>query len=115
MKKHCEEFRLTEQHIKLLQQMYCAFYHSAYDGAPAIDVKRPYGNSFVAGDVNDIVFQEEWDEDDDMPEELYERCMALHKETGKALQICLSTVSFKPGLYGRPTSYDTQTWEWISE
>jgi hypothetical protein len=115
MKPYFEKFQLTEDHIKLLQKMYCSFRTDAYDGAPEIDAKRPYGNSDVAGDVNEIVFQEEFDEDDDMPEELYERCMALHKETGKALQICLSTTSFKPGLYGRPTSYNTQTWEWISE
>lgn len=105
-----ETFTLTEQHIKLLQSMYARFEDDAYDGAPAIDIKRPYGNSFVAGDVAEIIGEPFDDDEEFMAEEDIERFMAIHRETGTALQVCLSTLSFEPGLYGRPSKYDTRKW-----
>lgn len=115
MKHYYEQFRLTEHHITLLQAMYCSFDDGGYEGAPAINLKRPYGNSDVYGDINDLIFKVEFDGDSDMPDDLFEACATLHKETGKALQVCLSTLSFKPGLYGRPEEFCTRAWEWISE
>lgn len=105
-----ETFTLTEQHVKLLRKMYCDFDDNSYDGAPAINIKRPYGNSFVAGDVAEILGEPFDDDEEDMVEEDVERFMAIHRETGTALQVCLSTLSFEPGLYGRPMKYDTQKW-----
>ena len=115
MKQYYEQFRLTEHHVTLLQAMYCSFDDGGYEGAPAVDLKRPYGNSDVYGDINDLIFKVEFDGDSDMPDDLLEACATLHKETGKALQVCLSTLSFKPGLYGRPQQYCTRTWERIAE
>lgn len=106
------EFTLTEEHLKLLQRMYVGWNDSAYDGAPGVGLKRPYGNSDVEGDVIEILG---WDDSvyangDDRPEELVERALALHRETEIALQIVLTTRSFQPGTYVRPETYDTRTW-----
>ena len=47
-------FELTEEHIKLLRQM-CVSWDDCEFGAPAIDCKRPYGNSDVYSDIAKIL------------------------------------------------------------
>lgn len=58
-------FTLTEDHIKLLSRAYIGWEDSEF-GAPSIDCKRPYGNSYVEGDVAEIL---EWkpSKDEDEP------------------------------------------------
>ena len=96
-----QEFTLREQHLKLLSRMNVGWDDAEF-GAPSIDPKRPYGNSSVIEDMAEILglggktcphcgqALEEHDE---------ERLGNLHKETETALQIVLSTQSFKPGTY----------------
>jgi hypothetical protein len=105
------EFELTEIHIKLLQGMYVYFDDFGYDGAPAVDLKRPYGNSDTVGDVYEILYGEQWDYDEyeEMPDEVISEMLKLHRETGTALQIVLYTKSFEPGIYYRPR-YHTREW-----
>lgn len=112
-----ETFRLTENHIRLLNAMFVEFEDHAYDGAPMVNIKRPYGNSDVVGDVAEILGFVDYNEavqngtdDTEEFEEATKKLMQLHRETGKALQIVLNTQSFKPGLYGRPNKYDTRYW-----
>lgn len=106
------EFTLTEEHLALIQRMYVYWNDEAYDGAPAVGLKRPYGNSDVPGDVIDILgWPTPWlDEDDDVPEHVEERALAVHRETEVALQIVIMKQSFTPGTYVRPDLYDTRTW-----
>lgn len=91
-------FVVTEQHIKLLRNAYISW-NDCETGAPAIDPKRPYGNSFVEGDMYEIL------EGKDYPEDLYENddlranYLQLHKETKTVLQIVLATGKFEPGEY----------------
>lgn len=108
----CMEFELTEYHIKLLTSMYVEFYDSSYDGAPAIDMKRPYGNSFVAGDVAEILGWE-FDQDDELSDEMIENAMTIHRETAIALQIVLCCKTFEPGLYKKETSWRSLSWRKI--
>lgn len=96
-----QEFVLKENHLKLLSRMNVSWWDAEF-GAPSIDPKRPYGNSSVIADMNAILgfegkpcrccgeLLEEQDE---------EKLRNLHKETEIALQIVLSTQSFKPGTY----------------
>jgi hypothetical protein len=93
---------VTEDHIKLLQRMYVYWEDSMYDGAPAINIKRPYGNSWVWGDVAEILGWE-WDQDDDMPEEIEERCKAIHEQMSDVLQV----------LVRNPLTFGVGTWEAI--
>lgn len=105
------EFEITEEHLRLLQVMYVNWVVFGYDGAPAINEKRPYGNSDVYGDVAEILGWDplpDWDEDG--YEEACEKAKEIHEETWIALQICLVMQSFEPGIYRRKISYDSRSW-----
>lgn len=106
------EFFVTEAHLKLLKRMYVDWNYEAYDGAPAVDIKRPYGNSDVVGDIYEIINGFEWDEEvmGEMPESTRNILLLLHRETAIALQIAMSTGVFEVGEYTRPISYDSRTW-----
>ena len=95
-----QTFELRAEHVKLLRAANVTWYEIE-TGAPAIDGKRPYGNSDVAGDVIDLM---DWkaDPDDVTPRQDREdraKAMQLHDETKTALQVVLSTGSFEPGVY----------------
>lgn len=105
-----DQFELTENHIKLLNHMYVEFDDGAYDGAPAVNIKRPYGNSSCVYDIYEILNGKEWDSEDDMPEELWEQLMKIHRETATALQIVLATKSFDVGVYEISNRYSIRSW-----
>ena len=128
-------FGIKPEHLKLMQR-FCVDWGDCEFGAPAIDCKRPYGNSDVHQDMLEVLGLEElrngvfefslgdqtWllkGEDkfsiylDGADEEsLLEALDKLHKETETALQICLSTQSFKVGDYEEEHYGD---WKQISE
>lgn len=96
-----QRFVLREKHLKLLSKMNVSWWDAEF-GAPCIDPKRPYGNSSVIKDMAEILGIEgkECPHCGEMLEEQdEERLRNLHKETEIALQIVLSTQSFKPGIY----------------
>lgn len=98
-------FVLTEDHLKLLRRANVCW--QEYEtGAPGIDGKRPYGNSFVAGDVCEIL---EWPVDDDEgpTDEQREKAMAIHDETLYALQITLTTGEMAPGEFTRANTWSS--------
>lgn len=101
-----DRFTLRPEHVALLRAAYVSWGYDEY-GAPAIDPKRPYGNSHVVRDIHEILHPDEpWDDDHGLPAGLspdewaarveeYER---LHRETETALQVVLR-VGFEPGEY----------------
>lgn len=112
-------FELTEDHLKLTRRMYVGWNDRAYDGAPEIDVKRPYGNSDVIGDVVEILYGAEEhkrmtnNHEDDLPSDVYDRALAIHQEMATVLQIILATQSFKTGKYVRQHLYAAHSWKLI--
>lgn len=97
-----ERFTLKHSHIKLLQRAYVSWDHGEF-GAPAIDCKRPYGNSDVLSDIAEILGLPERHEDDGEFSFAQESLMhEVHRETQKALQVIISTKSFTPGVYESP-------------
>lgn len=97
-----EIFTLTEEHIKLLENM-CVSWQD-YDeyslGAPEINPKRPYGNSDTYTDIYEILDKDtESRSEYQCPDEYKERYKKLHTELKDVLQICLSTKSFITGVY----------------
>lgn len=95
-------FTLTKEHVKLLRAAYVGWEDCEF-GAPAIDCKRPYGNSSVAEDIAEILgWTVDYDDDDEMPDEVHGRATKVHQETETALQVVLSTGSFEPGTYRAP-------------
>ncbi len=93
-----KEFELKEEHVKLLSSTYVGW-QDCETGAPAIDPKRPYGNSSVALDIYEVLTGEFIDDSEDLGEELVDEYMKLHEETETALQIILQTKSFEVGTY----------------
>ena len=81
--------------------MYVGWYSSEY-GAPEINPKRPYGNSWVAGDIHEILFG---NCPEDLDDELEDKYYNLHRETETALQIVLGTGKFEAGIYRRIDPY----------
>lgn len=93
-------FILKEEHLKLLRKM-CVRWGDCEFGAPAIDCKRPYGNSDVYKDIakilgikGDIV-----DDREVFSLEQINLMKELHEETEIALQIVLLTGEFRTGEY----------------
>jgi hypothetical protein len=106
---------ITEHHLKLLK---CAnvSWDSCEFGAPAIDCKRPYGNSDVVGDMIDILMGET-DENtrEKLHETMYEWFESLHKELETVLQIVLVTGEFKTGTYEQKNEYEYRSWVKVSD
>jgi hypothetical protein len=102
-------FVLTAEHVAMLREM-CVDWDDAEFGAPAVDPKRPYGNSDVLRDLYELLEAGEWDDDRGMPASLTPREWAelatilgrLHAETETALQVVLDTGAFQPGVYTAP-------------
>lgn len=104
------EFTLTENHLKLLRAMFVGW-DDCESGAPAVDCKRPYGNSYVEGDIAEILgIEPDLPEDEEYSEELECKLLALHRETEFALQIVLNCGPV-PGKYRQKEKYNTRDWE----
>jgi hypothetical protein len=86
-----EEFEVTPEHIKLLKNASVRWEDCEF-GAPAIDCKRPYGNSSVYEDMVEIL-------EYDMGSYVKEYLDKVHFQTLTALQIFLETGEMKTGKY----------------
>lgn len=119
------EFTVTEEHLVLLSRMYVgwsrmrAHFERYAVGAPAIDAKRPYGNTEIEKDMVRILGIPTIDPEADEVEKrigtpAYERLLQLHHDTETALQIVLHTRSFEPGKYVIESWFD-DTWKKVPE
>lgn len=111
-------FKIKQEHLKLLKHMCVYFDDIGYDGAPAVDCKRPYGNSGdVCYEVYRVLNDEDWDwgeyDDNEMPEDLHDKLYKLHTETATALQICLVMQEFTTGAF-KKVFYGSNSWEKVS-
>lgn len=88
-------FKLSEDHIKLLRHM-CVEWDYSETGAPAINPKRPYGNSYVAGDVYKILTGNDGHFLSEEQEDYY---LNIHKQTLVALKVFLHNARLTPGDY----------------
>lgn len=102
-----EFFELTEDHLKLLKNAYVDWDGCEY-GAPAIDCKRPYGNSSVGQDIAEILG---WEYDELYDSDVLNEASIIHNETQTALQIILTTQSFETGTYRKMNEYDDRSWK----
>ena len=115
------EFTVTEEHLALLSRMYVgwsstrASFERYAVGAPAIDAKRPYGNTEIEKDMVEIldipiICSEADDVESRIGSPAYERLLQLHHDTETVLQIVLHTRSFVPGKYVIESWFD-DTWK----
>ena len=104
-----KKFEVTEQHLKLLRHAYVGWDGCEF-GAPAIDCKRPYGNSDVFTDIGEILDIEPIENVDyggeyEFTDAQRKHMRELHNETQTALQIVLATGEFKAGAYQTSGAY----------
>jgi hypothetical protein len=104
-------FDLTEEHVKLIRRFYIRW-DGAYEGAPAVDSKRPFGNSDWEEDICEILGIEPIEHDDMEDEIIYpkgtrERVTALFHELREALQVVCASGSFEPGRYETEKYHET--------
>jgi hypothetical protein len=109
-----EQFRVLPEHVTLLSNARVSW-DSGEFGAPAVDCKRPYGNSYVEGDLMALLNVApdhpnrpagDYDPNDCDVYAMYtdqtiDRVIDLHKQTETVLQIFLNTGAMLPGLYER--------------
>lgn len=99
-----EKFTLTEQHVVLLRAANVRWDESEF-GAPAIDSKRPYGNSDVIEDLGELLGYGP-EPERGYPDDVAATLNRLHRETETALQVVLATGQFTPGHYAAPYTKD---------
>ena len=115
-----QHFEVTEDHLKLVQRMYWQWDDHAYDGAPAVGLKRPYGNSDVMYDIAQILgwtddFTEEQDDEFYENDELIDKAMKIHRDMATVLQISTATLSWEPGVYVKAREYDSLNWVKVND
>jgi UPF0288 family protein (methanogenesis marker protein 3) len=96
-----KQFELREEHLKLLRNMFVRWDNCEF-GAPAIDCKKPYGNSDVYEDIAKILGIKGFEDsegDISFSKEQVDLMNILHKESKVVLQIVLKTGKFEPGRY----------------
>ena len=104
-----QEFTITDKHIKLLKRMNVDWWSCEF-GSPAIDPKRPYGNSDVIDDMAEIIGIKKnklnWDNEEECwSTEVDSDLYWLHREMQIVLQIILTTAQISVGKYKREDKY----------
>lgn len=103
-----KRFVLTQDHIDLLTSGRVGVdWQDCETGAPAIDPKRPYGNSDVAEDVAEILLWERTGFEDylELTDEQRDRALQIHNQTETALEVILNAKTFEPGVYETSSPY----------
>lgn len=103
---------ITEDHLKLLGHMYVDWDDCEY-GAPAINPKRPYGNSDVPGDIAEILGWSYDDEDEDAYDEIAERAHTIHHEMQEVLQIVVRLAGGSKKLLGEWNNKSDYGVDWV--
>jgi hypothetical protein len=95
-----ESFIVTQYHINLLRRMHIDWCYDEF-GSPAVDPKRPFGNSDVYQDMLEILGLHQPDEWTDIAPEQADYLNSIYAQTAVALQILVSTGNVEPGEYTR--------------
>lgn len=101
-------FHLTADHLKLIRHFYVSW-NGDENGAPTVDPKRPYGNSYVPPDIIKILG---WSSTPQNSDNLCDKAMRLHQELEVALQIVCSHAgeAVEPGLFHQAEEFNARSW-----
>lgn len=109
-----KRFTLTEEHLKLLRHAHVTWNDCEF-GAPAIDCKRPYGNSSVILDIAEILGLEPFvdhEGEKHYSTEHVTHCTRIHSGTQDALRIVIQMGVLSTGTY----EHDSQlNWKRIGD
>ena len=110
-----KNFKITDEHIKLLGRLCIDWDGDCYEGAPTCNIKRPYGNSSgVVYDIGELlgwVFPYSEDEECKQPtDEQRNKASLLHESMQHVLQIICATGQVSTGIYALKCEYDRTSW-----
>lgn len=107
-------FELKREHIKLLKEANISWDDCEF-GAPCMDPKRPYGNSYVEGDIIEALglYEGFYEDEGYRPSYLEDEARSFHREMETALRVVLSAQSFEPGIYREKPS--GRYWEYVGK
>jgi len=105
-----KNFTITQQHIDLLKRAELRWEDCEF-GAPAIDCKRPYGNSSVYSDIAEIINIKPEGDNDCFSDDQIDLMSKLHRETLTALLIFIDIGKMETGQYTPKLDH----WERIEE
>lgn len=100
--QHTERFKVTAHHITLMQKLNVPKPGCAYNLVLA-DVKRPYGNSDIEGDIAKLLNLGAPDEDGQFDSDVESYMWRLVHELPTVFQIMLDNLSLCVGTYERTT------------
>jgi hypothetical protein len=121
-----KEIKIKKEHIALLNRAYVRWEDGEF-GAPAIDCKRPYGNSSVVEDIIEIIkpkipakVKELLDDGSIDLEQAFtskeiEQFEKLHQETEFVLQIILRNVNKSPKSLIGKTFVINDSYQWVEK
>jgi hypothetical protein len=92
------KFIVKDEHIKLLQELYFHFNEDSYEGYPYVGAKRPFGNSYIEGDIAYIIGFE-GEDPDEFTEQESEYLLSFYKELHIVLKIVTQLKTFETGEY----------------
>ena len=107
------KFKITDDHIKLLRRAYFQWQDDEY-GAPEIDPKRPYGNSYVIGDIAEILEIEpelETRGQSNFSPRQIKHMEGLHHDLLTVIRIMLQKATFFTGVY----ELDDKVWRMVED
>jgi hypothetical protein len=91
-------FELLPEHLTLLRKMHWDGNEGVEAGSPGADAKRPFGNSYVPGDIAEIL---KWDinEKEGLTEEQVDKAWVIFHGLHNALEIVLQEADPILGTY----------------
>ena len=101
---------ITEDHIKLLRAAYIDWEDCEF-GAPAIDCKRPYGNSSVYYDIAEILDIDP-DAEEDFTDEQESYMGKTHRELQYVLQIFIQSGELSQGVWKKVSGTHEWDYKW---
>jgi len=101
------EFELCQEHLDLLSSGNCTFDSSCETGSAGFECKRPFGNSYVVGDIAELLGIKPDDEEEGFTSDEESGLLAWYYELPDAMNIIFTLRTFKLGVYQATGSWPT--------
>lgn len=106
-----DEFEITEDHLKLVRKMHMGWNEDCF-GAPGLDCKRPYGDSWVYGDLAEYLGIEPEDPERGFTPDEKMFMYNVWRDTQTVLQILIDNLD--SGIkVGKVYKQDSDTGKWV--
>jgi len=105
-------FDMFAYHFELMRRTFIDWNPSMYNGAPIVDIKRPYGNKSTFEDIAEIMgWPVDAQSENPLSTDTLRRCKEIHESMATAIQIVLCTNSFETGRYVKINPFKDTSWK----